>query len=147
MTSLEEFLVLPDTNGVIELIQKGVRTRLLDQLCDDNRLKIVDAVARELKQFASGDAAKWVARNPNAVFAPTQEALDEIARLSRQHGDLFTATGKAADPALVATGLFWQQRGRSPLVVTDDHGVQAVCFLERVEFVPSKAYRALLERT
>ena len=73
----------------------------------------------------------------------TQPVLDEMARLAVVYVDLFTVEGKAADPGLVAAAVCHRASAPRRIVVTDDHGVQAVCLLERIELVPWRAYRAL----
>ena len=146
MTSVLDYCVLPDSNGVIDLLSKGVRPKVLDDLCRKNRPRIVDGVARELRRYAGGQSARFVNRNKAAIYTPVQAVLDEITRLAHAHVDLFSTDGKAADPTLVATAIYYHGAVTPYLVVSDDHGVQAVCFLESVPFIPCRAYRALLTR-
>lgn len=143
MNRLDDCCILPDANAIINLLKTGVRERLLSEMCATGKLRIVDDVARELRA-REGDARRWVNNNQSAVLSPIQAVLDEVVRLAREYGELFTTVGKAADPALVATACYYRSASVRHLIVTDDHGVQAVCILERLEFAPYRAYRALI---
>lgn len=146
MSDLDNACILPDANGIIYLLKNGVRERLLNRLCAEKRLKIVDDVARELRRREASTTKVWVDRNRQSIVEPAQEVLDEVVRLAREYQDIFTVVGKAADPSLVATAIYYKGSQMRHLIVSDDHGVQAVCVLEQIEFVPCRAYHTILVR-
>lgn len=139
MSALGDRCVLPDANTVIQMLRRGVREKILTDLCVANRMRIVDDVARELRQ-RDGQCKTWIAANPSFVLHPVQQVLDEVGRLAREHGTLFSTAGKAADPALVATALYYKTASPQRLVVSEDNGVMAVCLLEGLEFLPNGAF-------
>jgi hypothetical protein len=134
---------LPDSSSVINLLRDGVKTRALTDLCRRNEMRVVDAVAREL-QGLDGRAKAWV--NANAAFhlAPVDAVLKEVARISVGYRSMFTVTASAADPVLVATACYHRASNTPWVVVSDDGGVQAVCFLEGLSFLTFGAFRKVV---
>ncbi len=139
----EPRIYLLDTNAVIGLLRTKPGTRLIEDLGKANRLKLLDSVCRELSVREGSRAKSWVKDHPQFSLEPVQAVLDEIARVSRNHGSLFTANDGAADPALAATGIYFRASEVPRVIVTGDHGLQAVCVVEDLRFIPLPAFERL----
>ena len=67
----------------------------------------------------------------------TDENVAELTRVSQHYMKLLTTTRTAADPLVIAMGIYLRD---SYTIITDDAGIQAVCHSENLRFIPSKAF-------
>jgi rRNA maturation endonuclease Nob1 len=135
---------LADTSALLNLItnrQSPVRARYLTKLVREGRLKVPDAVAREIRR--KHDRLRgWVDRQKRrCIVKPTSEAAADLPRIARQYRDYLGEKAGAADAIVVCMAIYYRDSPLTPL--TDDTGVQAVCHLEGVRFVTSGTFRRL----
>ncbi len=146
MTDTEVFLsqYLADTSALLNLVtdrRSPVRARYLTKLVREGRLKVPDAVAREIRR--KEDRLKsWVDRHKrDCVVRPPPEAVAMLTRIARQYRDYLGEKAGAADPIVVCMAIYYRDSPLTPL--TDDTGIQAVCHLGKVRFVTSGTFRSL----
>lgn len=146
MTDAQLFLpqYLADTSALLNLVtdrRSPVRAKYLTRLVREGRLKVPDAVAREIRQ--KEDRLKgWVDRHKrHCVVRPTPQAAANLPRIARQYRDYLGEKSGAADPIVVCMAIYYRDSPLTPL--TDDTGIQAVCHLEGVRFVTSGTFRRL----
>lgn len=134
---------IADSSSLITLISSKSsrgRPRDLGRLLRQGRLKVPDAVKRELDN-QKDRLADWLRRNPDCVQRSTDENTVDVARIATQHRGLIGDKPGAADPVVVAMGIYYRAAGWT--VLTDDGGVQAACYLEGVRFLTVGAFSAL----
>jgi uncharacterized protein DUF4411 len=141
--SASQLKYIADTSSLLELVAKRdapTRVRQITRIAKAGRLRVPDRVARELGRKAD-KLKSWVARNPSIVLASTNENVGELVRVSQTYPHhLGTKTG-AADPIIVAMGVFFERSNW--VILTDDVGIQTVCVLENLTYVSSRVFLRL----
>lgn len=141
----DDCVALPDANVLIQLMRSKPAMKTLERLGTENRLRIIDDVRRECIKRPDTKTSDWVKSHPQFTLTPVDEVMTHMTRLAKSYGLLFSTEGKAADPMLVATACYYRESEPRRIVITDDHGVQAVCWIERLEFLTPGAFRKLLD--
>ena len=132
---------LADTSALLNLVGTSaspLRPKNLTPLLDQGRLRIPEAVAREVRQ--KDDRLKaWVDRHKQrCVLRATNENIVELARISRDYKQYLGDKAGAGDPIVVCMATYY--KGSWFLALTDDGGIQAVCVLEKIPYVTSGAF-------
>lgn len=132
---------LADTSALLNLVGTSgspLRPRDLTLLLSQGRLKIPEAVAREIRK--KDDRLKaWVDRHkPRCVLRATNENIAELSRISRDYKQYLGDKVGAGDPIVICMATYYS--GSWFLALTDDGGIQAVCVLEKIPYVTSSAF-------
>ncbi len=126
-----------DTSALINLVRGGVRTQRLSRLVESGALRLPGRVAKEIRR--RDDRLKdWVERNRDTIIRETTENTAELERIAREYSGILGRSRRGADPVLIAMALYYGEQG---ILVTDDGGIQAVCFEEGIPFLTSPAFR------
>jgi rRNA maturation endonuclease Nob1 len=112
--------------------------RSLTPLAREGRLVIPNAVARELRR-RQDSIREWVDRHTECRLPETNENMVQLPRIMSGYADFIGSSG-GADPSVIAMGLYYRD---TYTVVTDDGGIQAVCYREALAFLTSAAFRRL----
>lgn len=136
MPSTDPELYLADSSSLISLFNRKFNIRVLNKLVADGRLKVPNRVAAELKR-QNDTLGIWIKSHGNCIIKESNENIKDFSRIARQYSDVLTETRSAADPVVVAMGLFFRD---ARLVVSDDAGIQLACAREGVRCLPLSAF-------
>jgi hypothetical protein len=145
MIPMPGFLVyLADCSSLINMVNSKtkVRTRYLTTLLKNGRLKLPDAVARELRRC--DDVLKsWVERHQDKWFRCTNENTADLHYVSTKYSTFLIRDDKktAADPVIICMAKFYRSSGWT--VLADDAGIQAACLMEDLPYCTSQAFRVI----
>jgi hypothetical protein len=136
---------LADTSSLINLVNArnaAVRINVLTRLLDGNRLKVPEAVAKEIAE-RDDKLKSWVTRHLRKCLKTTQENISDLVYVSRAYERYLLREDKKspADPIIVCMARYYRQSGW--VVLADDAGIQAVCLIEKMPFCTSQAFRML----
>jgi len=121
----------------------GVRESLarpkdLTKLVRQGRLKIPDAVAREIRK-KDDRLRDWVGRHGrDCVLDARDENIAELQRIARSYIRYLGEKPGAADPLVVCMAIYYKASGF--ITLTDDAGIQVVCLFEKVPYVTSSGF-------
>lgn len=132
---------LADTSALLNLVgisKSPLRLKNLTSLLSQDRLKIPEAVAREIRK--KDDRLKiWADRHKTrCVLRATNENIAELSRISRDYKRYLGDRVGAGDPIVICMAMYYRESWF--LVLTDDGGIQAVCVLEKIPYVTSSAF-------
>ncbi len=130
---------LVDATSLITLFNQRVVLKRLNALATSGEFRIPGAVAREVRR-GSDRAKNWVVAHPEAVIRERDEHVQHVARVAREYRLVLTTSTKSADCVVVSMGIYFRE---SKTVISDDPGVSAACFSERVRVLSTAAYRRL----
>jgi len=136
---------LADTSSLVNLVKPriaSVRLRFLTRLLDGGRLRLPDAVARELCE-CNDDLKGWANRHSRRWLKSTNENTETLAAVCRNHARYLLREDKkySADAVVISMAIYHRAAGW--IVLADDAGIQAVCLLEQLPYCTSQAFRVL----
>ena len=126
-----------DASALINLVRGGRRPRQLTRLVDSGTLRLPGRVAQEIRR-RDDQIRDWVNQHPDAIIRETRVNTAELERIAIDHARLLGQSRRGADAVLVAMALYYGDQG---ITVTDDGGIQAVCFEEGIPFLTSPSFR------
>ena len=126
-----------DASALINLVRGGRRPRQLTRLVDSGTLRLPGRVAQEIRR-RDDQIKDWVNQHPDAIIRETHVNTAELERIAIDHARLLGQSRRGADAVLIAMALHYGDQG---ITVTDDGGIQAVCFEEGIPFLTSPAFR------
>jgi len=132
---------LADSSALLNLV--GVRDSLarprnLTKLVSQGRLRIPDAVAREIRK-KDDRLRNWVERHGrDCVLEATDDNIAELQRIGRSYVQYLGDKAGSADPICVCMAIYY--RGSGFVTLTDDAGIQVVCLFEKVPYVTSSGF-------
>jgi hypothetical protein len=144
MSRFVDSVALPDSNAIINIVRTVPGRKALTDLGAGNNLKLLEAVRREIARRGENAARNWVNVSSKFLLHETAEVGELAVALGRAHAELFTVTPGAADPFLVATAKAHRGAVVPRVIVSDDQGIHAVCWLEQLTCLPVGAFRRLL---
>jgi hypothetical protein len=135
---------IADAVSLIDLVAgraPTVKVQLLTRLVKDGRLRIPDAVKREVRR-KDDRLKRWIDRQrvPCIIDSNNQNTA-ELSRIARLHQDVLGDDPRSADPVVVCMGLYYKEAGW--VVLSNDAGVQAACAREMVHCLTVAAFRRL----
>jgi rRNA maturation endonuclease Nob1 len=122
------------------LFNRKFSVRRLNRLADEGVLKVPTRVANELRKERD-KVGLWVESHRECWIRETAENMKEFDRVVRVYGSLLTETSSAADPTVVALGVYFRD---SRTVVSDDAGIQVACAHEGLICLPLPAFMKLV---
>ena len=126
-----------DASALINLVRGRMRPRQLTRLVDSDTLRLPGRVAQEIRR-RDDQIKDWVNQHPNAIIRETPVNTAELERIAVDYAHLLGQSRRGADAVLVAMALHYGNQG---IIVTDDGGIQAVCFEEGIPYLTSPAFR------
>jgi hypothetical protein len=136
---------LADTSSLINLAKPrvaSVRLRFLTRLLGGDRLRLPDAVARELCE-CNDDLGAWANRHSHKWLKSTNQNTQALAEVCRGYSRYLLRQDKknSADPVVISMAIYYKTA--EWVVLADDPGIQAVCLLEKLPYCTSHAFRML----